>query len=197
MLQIYLDLDRTLVKTDVITGALHKALEQLYGRVTVKQISADYPHFRPLVGVQNYYDFFGQVESYGLEADTVEADLRAHITSNDLLYEDALPMLDELDATGLPISILTYGERRFQEFKATLVPRLKPYKVISILEEKAAYLAKHPSPCMLVDDRAATFNKLPAHCIGVLIDRQLKERCVKTNEGFAINSLEIVGELLP
>lgn len=195
-MQIFIDLDRTLVRTDIITETLQLEVARLHGNISVAQISRDYPHFRPVLGEQAYYDFFGQVASYGLEPDRVEAELHKSLSGRPFLYDDVEVMLDALDASGLPIAILTYGEQRFQEFKARLVPRLEPYKVLAILEEKADYLTKHPESCMLIDDRPASFGRLPKHCIGVFIDRQQHEKCVKTDEGFAINTLEVVGDLL-
>ena len=197
--QLYLDLDRTLFDTSKASVALRVAAEKHFGKygVTAQLLYDTYRQFTTRVGEQHYYRFFDHLADYGINEDEAEASLRRELAGEDFLFPDAQVFLDFVDTQSIVPIILTFGEKRFQLFKASLAPRLARYPIETILFDKIDYLAERPDDsAILVDDKSIHTAFLPRHCTGVLIDRSQPEAIIKQSDHYIVNNLASVEELL-
>ncbi|EDK72559.1 hypothetical protein TM7_0304, partial [candidate division TM7 genomosp. GTL1] len=110
-------------------------------------------------GVDNlrYYDFFAQLEELGLDAGEVEAYVLRRMSEGDYVYEDVPVFLDFLRYEIKPdrITLLTYGEKRFQKLKFNCAPSLKGLGFVATLEPKRDYFGGHlkESVGLVIDDK--------------------------------------------
>lgn len=169
---IYLDLDRTLIDTSAVMAALGEQCQSLYD-VPNDLLQREAYKFYHHVGDLRYYDFFGQLQSYGVDPQQAREDLLANI-NQDFIYPDAHDMLRFLSETSYRLYVLSFGKHDFQQFKYQLAPQLHHMPFTSILYSKSRYLAEsRPGPKLLVDDILTA--PLPADCWQLWINRDAPE----------------------
>lgn len=149
---IYLDLDRTLLRTD--------ALEELWD-----YLRTEYPHLADHMGRNedylryvddmSYYDFGAQLADMGLEPDVIYAELaESEYADGRYEYDGASELITSLRANGFELSVLTFGADDYQRFKASLCPSLAGMQIITTNRPKYDVLSEIAEDgCWLVDDR--------------------------------------------
>jgi hypothetical protein len=148
---VYLDLDRTLFKTDKL-------------REVWEYIEAQYPMavgaydsretFYYYVDDLYYYDMGGHLASLGLEPQDVYADVaEAGFADGRFEYDGCHELIETLEKHGADIRILTFGADDFQRFKVSLCPSLQGLEVMTTLRSKAELLDELEQECWLVDDK--------------------------------------------
>ncbi|MEO8691804.1 MAG: hypothetical protein ABI397_03415 [Candidatus Saccharimonas sp.] len=155
----YLDLDRTLFRTDEVES-LFRVVEVLYpDNAKVKCGYEDRKRFYVVPDSEAkddfvyHHDFVWQLQDAGLDVDTVLRQLRARLGDGRFEYSGAKQLVDTLKGLG-EVKILTYGETVYQCFKVSLCPSLTGLEKIAILEPKEQYLNKHAlRDDFIVDDK--------------------------------------------
>lgn len=157
-LAVIIDLDKTVFKTGQFVSDLAQALETGFG-INAKwfcdQISD--AHIQG-AGNLRHYDFFDQIQSFGLNADEVEAYILEALGSRKYTYDDVEPFLDFLAKDVQPDQsiLLTYGETRFQRLKYKCAPVLGTLAIADTLRPKGPYIAERfPGyQGVIIDDKA-------------------------------------------
>ena len=156
-LAVIIDMDKTVFKTGQFVIDLAQALEAGFG-INAKwfcdQISD--AHIQG-IGNLRHYDFFDQIQSFGLDADEVEAHILKTLGIRNYTYDDVEPFLDFLTADVQPDQsvILTYGEARFQRLKYKCAPVLGSLSIAATLQPKGPYITEHFSGYqgVIIDDK--------------------------------------------
>lgn len=201
---VAIDLDRTLLDSDAVMKRFSIIASQ-YG-IDVEQIKKsqakveqDGGSFNPLVFIKN--------------AHIPEEEFCQKFIASDnppILYDDAQPFLDRLDARNVPYHILTYGvSSTWQELKlkaigfhnnATILDKSeKGGEIIKWMrdDDKFAMIIGDKrytadSVC-LVDDKPNAFNSFPAGCTGFLLRR--RDNLLPSQQGVFPKVVEIVNSL--
>lgn len=155
----YLDLDRTVFRTDKV-GELFAAIEHLYPRNdSIKggyNKRCDYyvfAHADQGDDMTYYHDMVAQLRDAGLDATAVFARLRAELADGRFEYPDLAECVHTLQRYGT-VKVLTYGEDKYQRLKAALCPSLEGIEVVTLIGPKAEYLATHAaSGDWIIDDK--------------------------------------------
>ena len=117
---------------------------------------ADYyvfPHKKDGDNVTYYHDIVSQLRAAGLNYQQVFDAIRSELGDGRLEYLGLAECIRLLRQRG-EIKILTYGEDRYQRFKASLCPSLDGIKIITLIGSKSDYLNRHAWPDdWIVDDK--------------------------------------------
>ncbi|HUD05348.1 MAG TPA: hypothetical protein VMR18_00290 [Candidatus Saccharimonadales bacterium] len=202
------DLDRFLIDTD-------KAMDRLGAVYIAEGLDDDgLQAARHLVeGSGDSFDVWKHISSFG-SADllgAIEARFIEHCRDDPITYEDTEPFLDYLDEDASMVQlILTMGDLGWQAAKlraANLYER--PY-IITDRRDKGTIIGSWQTASglyappvigetilrvMLGDDKASSFEGLPANCPGYLLHRPT-ERRLASQEGSVPPRVKIVGGLL-
>lgn len=111
---VYVDFDSTLYDTKRFKADLLQAIANQSG-ITVEQLNADIGNYwtHPTLGG---YDFNGHMTAHGLKSADMW-DILDALPHKRYLYDDSAAFIRMLRADGYDPSILSFGERRFQEAK--------------------------------------------------------------------------------
>ena len=142
----YLDLDRTLFRTEKAND-IFWMIEQLYpeqyntqnayARLAEHYI---YPGSDQGDATTYYHDVTQWLEDIGLSSQEVFAQLlETSIADGRFEYDGVGKLVSALRDRG-EVKLFTYGEDRYQRFKAALCPSLKGIDIITTIESKVAYL---------------------------------------------------------
>lgn len=189
--RVYLDLDRTLFDTDLFSDTLFTAVENIYG-ISAGQFHKDMPNYFIHHGALRYYDFFAHVTALGLDPQEVQEHAHRFLRAGDFMFADAHLLLKTLKDLPVEISIVSFGPSNYQDFKVSFLPDLHRIPLVTILENKAAYLAAQDAlPTLLVDDRVVA--PLPSWCTQYIIDREsAAEKTKESPRLWRINTLRAV-----
>lgn len=158
MTTFYLDLDRTLFRTERVAD-LYAAIERLYpentaikdgytkreGYYVYAHKDADDPTY--------YHDIARQLQNAGLDAEEVFTRLRNTVGDGRFEYVGVRKLVQALQARGRVV-VLTYGEDLYQRGKARLCPSLEGVEIITLIGSKAEYLNEYAAPGdWIVDDK--------------------------------------------
>lgn len=158
---IYLDLDRTLYRTDAAGAAVWKRVHELYPS-TEQGDGHDWQRkFYVHKGDAYAYDFTAHVTTLGLDAEEVYQKLRATNLTDGRFEYDGTQRLVRWLQTFAEVRVLTYGIDDYQRFKASLCPSLVDVPVETTLGEKGEYL-QDKGDVWLVDDKPL-HDRLPAN----------------------------------
>lgn len=190
----YLDFDDTLYRTTYGYSEMCRAVAQLYDiRLLsfVMRMLRMRKKFASGGSSRGALQYFHTIRSYGIDPAEAEALIFKRINNKDYLYKDAVQFLDWLEGQGIKPTILTFGDPETQDFKMSLIPRIRSFEKIIVQEPKQDYLkklAKHDA--ILVDDKPVV--QLPQWCRGVLLARKPS---TTTYPGKTITSLtELIDE---
>ncbi len=158
----YLDLDRTLFRTDEI-GAMFQKIGELHTEVDAEHGYAQREEYYvyPFKGQGDddtyYHDVSAWLRANGLIPDEVYEKLAAtELADGRFEYQGVAELVGMLQARG-PVRVLTFGEDGYQRAKAALCPSLAGIEVITTTGRKGAWLATHAVPGdWLVDDKIVT-----------------------------------------
>lgn len=159
MTTFYLDLDRTLFRTEKV-DELFAAIAGFYPDTS--QVSDAYEQRQQYYVVPfatdgdtrtYYHDTVAQLEAMGIDAAEAFASIQPLLGDGRFEY-DGLPAFISLLRKRGEVKVLTFGEDRYQRAKAALCPSLANVEVITILVPKAQWLNTHASAGdWIVDDR--------------------------------------------
>ncbi len=138
MLKVFLDLDRTLFKTDSFDEQKWQLLADEYS------IDAELEHSRqPNFYVYNddmyAYDFNSHIEDLSLPLDEVYGLIvKSSMNDGRLEYPGVKELIDDLSDKS-DLRILTYGHERYQNLKYSLCPSLEKVAMTTTLKRKGQY----------------------------------------------------------
>lgn len=138
----YLDLDRTLFRTDQ-AAEIFAMIEQLYpgnyrARDGYTKRAAHYVYPRAAVGdeVTYYHDVAQWLRDVGIDEQEAFTQLAASsLADGRFEYDGVGRLVDALQLRG-DVKLLTYGEDSYQRFKASLCPSLNGIEVITTTNPK-------------------------------------------------------------
>lgn len=157
---VYLDLDRTLFRTDEV-GEIWHELERVHPDV----IDAAKEHgrrdeFYIWSDDMYYHDVSAQLRLLGFDpADIYDELQKSRLGDGRFEYTGCHELISYLK-TVANVVILTYGADEYQRFKATLCPSLRGIDLVSIVEPKPPWLRENTAAGWLVDDKPVG-NDLP------------------------------------
>ncbi|HAC56070.1 TPA: hypothetical protein DCF80_01080 [Candidatus Saccharibacteria bacterium] len=150
---VYLDLDRTIFKTNDSEKILLKIAE-LYPELDALQLEKDRTAFHETVGDLYYWDLGRQLSTYGLDAEEVFIELAGtDLADGRLEYEGAATLISSLQSADVDVRVLTFGPDDYQRFKASLCPSLRGLVVTTTLLPKSELFEASEEECWLVDDK--------------------------------------------
>lgn len=156
--RIYLDLDRTLFQTKQLDG-IWRIIEELHPSVTASiqpTTMQQYYVANQLAPELSYFDMTSYLSSIGLNADEIYQELSDSPASDGRLEFDGVSDLIAYLSPRADVAILTYGDDRFQRWKASLCPSLRGLNVYTTLMPKEQWL-EDKGACWLVDDKPVGF----------------------------------------
>ncbi len=176
MTTYYLDLDRTLFRTED-TKAIFVQIGELYPKIDVMTGYRDratyyvYPFTREGDTKTYYHDVSRWLEDNGLDPAAVYTRLQmSELADGRFEYPGTDTIVRQLSQLGR-IAVLTFGEDRYQRCKAGLCPSLDGIPVITTLRPKGEYLTNYAQPGdWLIDDKVVT--GLPEGVRMVRVDHQ-------------------------
>jgi hypothetical protein len=190
----YLDLDRTIFRTDQI-AKFFPVLERLYPENSAIRTAYEtresyhvFPHLEEGDRKTYYYDLTSQLEQAGLDARQVFSQLHdTELSDGRFEYDGAEELVQILKARG-EVKVLTYGEEIYQKFKASLCPSLRGLEVITTVELKVKYLNEHSTARdWIIDDKVINGIRTGMHVLHILHD---------TSKPAQTHSLTEVAELI-
>jgi hypothetical protein len=189
--RLFLDFDRTLLDTDMFTHAVFGAVESIFA-IPAVQLASEVKDYYMYHGALQYYDFFAHVTALGLDPQVVEDEVRTFLMGGDYLFPDAHELLRFIAATGSEAYIVSFGPSNYQQFKYSVVRELQPLPLVTVLEDKSAYLAAQPPrSSLLVDDKPV--KPLPEWCAQYIIDRKASQDITQeASKMWRIKSLQSV-----
>lgn len=142
----YLDLDRTLFRTDQ-AAEIFAMIERLYpenyrAREGYTRRAEHYVYPRKAAGdnATYYHDVVQWLHDVGIDDhEAFERLSQSELADGRFEYPGVEQLINTLRAYG-DVKLLTYGEDVYQRFKANLCPSLSGIEVITTLEAKNAYL---------------------------------------------------------
>ncbi len=150
---VYLDLDRTLFRTDDFMSKLWQTLADLYGWAKLTQESNRLAgHYVHQDDGQKLYDLSAHLKEVNIEpADAYGRLHHSKLAGDDWLYPDAVKLVGWL-STHSRVEILTYGAHDFQRLKLDFCPKLADVPATIIQTDKADWLRGKTST-LLIDDK--------------------------------------------
>lgn len=182
-LKIFLDLDRTLYRTDLGTQLIWQRIASKFSDVDASRELGRQSEFYVHEGNSYPYNMRAHLVSLGLEADQVYEYLRrTEIADGRLEYEGVGELVSWARSAG-EVSILTYGYDDYQRLKAALCPSIADLGVITTLKPKGDFLRTIQGDAWLVDDKPVG-NELPANVrfIQVVFDRAMGSKDTESIE---------------
>lgn len=149
---VYLDLDRTLFRTE-LSGAMWQYIGDQHPEATgaFEQQEKFYRYVDELY----YYDMSAHLESIGLEAGGIYDELRAAgFADGQFEFEGTKELIESLQELGHDVRLLSFGSEQYQTFKASLCPSLIGLPLVVTQRPKHEVLEDFVEECWLVDDRA-------------------------------------------
>ena len=152
---VYLDLDRTLFRTDEFMGELWQVIAELYREPEYAEEATRLAnHYVPQSDGQPLYDLSTHLRALGLNPEMLYPQLvQSRLSEIDWLYDGAVQLIDWL-VDNTEVRILTYGAETFQRLKLALCPKLAGIPVTIIQSDKAEWLASQRAAGVLIDDKA-------------------------------------------
>jgi hypothetical protein len=170
---VYLDLDRTLFRTGE-APVIWQAIAALYPEVDGTAAYEERERYYVYAHDQYYYDMSRQLESYGLDPETVYEQLRgSDLADGRFEYEGVHELILALKPH-VDVQIFTFGADDYQRFKASLCPSLLGLPIVTTLRAKAEVLDDSEAECWLVDDRPIG-DELPGNASFVQVSLEGKD----------------------
>ena len=152
-LVVYLDLDRTLFKTDLGVKLIWQEIAKINSGVDVDRELAAISDFYAYSEDAYAYDLVTHIASLGLDSSHIFDELRlSEIADGRLEYKGAKELINWINTNGGQVKVLTYGFDDYQRLKASLCPSITSVEVITTLGAKMEYL-KDKGNLWLIDDK--------------------------------------------
>lgn len=150
---VYLDLDRTLFRTPGFSKFFWEKLHTLYPEIDHVAAVADQETYYRTVGDLYFYDATTHLEDLGFDAEEVFARLETSELGDGRFEFDGANELVSALKSRVDVQLLTFGEDRYQRFKATLCPSISGLSVATTLNAKANFFKNLEGTHYLVDDK--------------------------------------------
>mgnify|MGYP000388904420 CR=1 FL=1 len=153
-LNLFLDLDRTLFRTSELDEAEWGLLGRQFGIDSEAEL-ARRTDFHVRTEKAYYYDFAAHVRAAGLGEEAVFAFLlQSTLADGRMEYDEVAELVAWARQRG-SVSVLTYGPKDYQQFKAALCPSLKEVEIITTLQPKGDYFREQcpTDEVWMVDDK--------------------------------------------
>ena len=156
-LNVYLDLDRTLFRTDLFDKLRWQLLAKWYpGKFDLAVESQRQSEFYEYRGELYFYNFMAHMTNLGIDLDEVFEKIRtSELADGRLEYSGVRELINWIRQRG-EARILTFGPNDYQSLKISLCPSLRDVEVIITGEEKSKYfnsLTDKSSEIWMVDDK--------------------------------------------
>ncbi|MGB4767762.1 MAG: hypothetical protein WBP22_00735 [Candidatus Saccharimonas sp.] len=177
----YLDLDRTLFRTENASD-IFAMIEELYPESYRTQgayarLSEHYVYPRSEQGdtTTYYHDVTEWLVDIGLNPQEVFARLlKTPIADGRFEYDGVGRLVSALRKRG-EVKIFTYGEDRYQRFKANLCPSLRNVDIITTIGSKVEYLNEYGlDGDWMIDDKVLDGVKPAVRTVRVVQEREVK-----------------------
>ncbi len=190
---VLVDFDETLFKTGHFRHDLWQLLAGQAGLSidTVQKDSVQY-FADPVLGG---YDFAAHATSYNLDPERLWQLLDNLLTKKNYLYEDSAGFIQNLQSQNYDVSILSFGEHRFQQAKITshlkYLDSYRDMRYAITMQKKNSYIAEKYAQHrgVLIDD--VPNQQLPDGFTEIQIDRASKLNGPELTSGvFRVSSLD-------
>ena len=152
-MKVFLDLDRTLFKTDDFDSQKWQLIGALYG-VDGNYENQRQPEFHIHDRDMYAYDFTAHLKDLGLPEKEIYEQIKASNLADGRLEHTGVGDLVNWLKQRFEVSILTYGKSDYKNHKLSLCPRLNEVPAIITLKSKDNYFKdNHLGNCWMVDDR--------------------------------------------
>ena len=150
-------MDKVMFQTKPFISDVSSLIEEKFS-IDPQLFNSQIPDFyKNGTGNLRHYGFFDHIKNLGLQSDEVEATIVDGFKARDYTYPDVSQLLEFLDVINEigDITLLTYGEARFQRLKFNCAPTLHKMNYIDTLQPKTEYLNSHysNSPGIIIDDK--------------------------------------------
>ena len=178
----YLDLDRTLFRTERVYEIIAKIAElypekpSLVDGYELRHNHYVYP-FAAEGDTRTYsHDLSWWLRDHGLDPGSVYGRLlESELTDGRFEYKDVAELVGQLKSRG-EVKILTFGVDEYQRFKAALCPSLEGVEVITTLKSKTEYLNRYGRDGdWMVDDKLITGAKKGVELVVINHSRRKKD----------------------
>lgn len=179
--QLYLDFDRTLIKSTVLLRDIASAIADYPGlnidEQSVMKLYSNYKsrqknHPDKLIRDLGDFDLIEELEyAFDIENELMDEIIKyctKRLTAEKYIFDDAMSLFTLLESLDSSIHIVTRGKQRFQYFKWSLVSDIiNADSFDATLGDKADiiinYRRSQESDAIFVDDRIETFNDKFVH----------------------------------
>lgn len=152
MMNVYLDVDRTLFDTSKFDALRWELLGREYG-VSAEAGRSSQQQFYRYSGDMYTYDFAAHMQNIGLDIEEAGSMLlRSELADGRLEYDGVGELVAWIQEQGM-VRLLTYGMRDYQLLKIALCPSIKDLEVATTLDTKDTFFIQHPEPAVLLDDK--------------------------------------------
>ncbi len=153
--RLYLDLDRTLFRTDDFTHQIWQMIETWHPEISGEFELGRCHNFYQHADGMYFYDFAAHVTSLGLLATDIFRRLRKSDLADGRLEYSGVSELINWAKQATRLSVLTYGPDDYQGLKADLCPSLDGVEVITTLKPKHLFFRENrpEGEIWLVDDK--------------------------------------------
>lgn len=162
-LSVIIDMDKVVFKTSQFIIDIAKLIEQKFN-INQKTFMEQVPdYYKSGIGNLRLYDFFEHIEKLGLNSDLVESTILDGFKESDYSYSDVPDFLNFLYEKTHKITLLTYGETRFQKLKFNCAPSLHKLHYVDTIFPKTKYIHDYhqTGQGIIIDDKI--IDNLPAN----------------------------------
>jgi len=155
--EVYLDMDRTVLDTDGFDRQKWSLLRKWYPEIDIND-EAEFARQRDFYvghGTMEYYDFSGHLRALGLPDDEVFERLPTSELADGRFEYEGLPELLDWAREHGTVQVLTFGEEPYQRLKGALCPSLRDVVITTMMSPKAKFF-KNRQPeghVWMVDDK--------------------------------------------
>lgn len=154
-LSIIIDIDKVVFRTSQFIFDVSRLIAEKYN-INQELFNIQIPtYYKKGEGNLRLYDFFDHIKNLGLNPDDVEATIINSFINKDYSYPDVRQFLNFLQTKSNNITLLTYGETRFQKLKHTCAPTLHKLNYVDTMQPKTEYIKTHytDGQGIIIDDK--------------------------------------------
>lgn len=154
-LSVIIDMDKVVFKTNQFIDDVAKIIDQHFN-ISQELFTSQIPNFyKAGEGNLRLYDFFEHINELNLNPDLVESTIINSFKGKDYSYPDVSNFLDFLNTKTDDITLLTYGDTRFQQLKYTCAPTLHHLYYVDTLLPKTKYISDYhkTGQGIIIDDK--------------------------------------------
>lgn len=190
MPKLLIDLDRTLFDTPRFVQTLWEWIGQAY-EIDAEAARANQQIYFTYVEDMYSYDFFAHIAELDIDGADLTQRAREHFAGTTFLYDDApdfLAMTADMDR-----AILTFGEKKYQDFKLMFCPELNGLDVYNTMRPKREFIrANYPDQSVALVDDKLLVGALPENTRFIHVDHGQAQPAVEYDQYVSVNSLSSI-----